>query len=104
MGYNYQIVIQQKSVTADAYGERDATWTTYKTVWAELDDGGGSLTYESDMPVYAGTKTFVIRTADASGLTTKMRISYNSETYRILSLSIDERQRTTITAEAYDDE
>ena len=104
MGYNYQIVIQESTVSADDYGERDETWTTYKTVWAEMDIPGGGLSYESDMPVYSDSRVFRIHTPDASGVTTKMRISYDSDIYEIRSIQKDQRLHKVLIAEAMDDE
>ena len=78
MGYNYQIVIQQRTDTRDTYGELDPTWSTYKTVWADMDIDGGSLSYETDQPVYSDQRVFRIHTYDAPDTTTKMRISFES--------------------------
>ena len=104
MAYNDKIIIQQSSVAADDYGERDATWTTYKTVWAEMDDSGGNLSYETDMPVFSNQRLFTIRTYDAPDVTTKMRISYDSDYYKILSVQKQGRMFTVLVAEANDDE
>ena len=104
MGYNYQIVIQESTVSADDYGERDATWTTYKTVWADMDIPGGVLEYGSDMPVYSDSRVFKIHTYDAPGVTTKMRISFESNIYPIRSIQKEGRFKTTLIAEAFDDE
>ena len=104
MAYNDKIVIQQSTVTADDYGERDETWTTYKTVWAEMDVPGGSIGYESDMPVYADSRLFKIRTYDAPSVTTKMRISYDSEIYFIRSIQKIGRLFLVLITSSYDDE
>ena len=104
MAYNDKIVIQQSTETRDAYGEVDTTWSTYKTVWAEIDDSGGSKDFTSDMPVYEDGMSFKIRQADAPDLTTKMRISWNSQVWIIRSKQRDGRLRWNIIADAYDDE
>jgi len=104
MAYNDKIIIQQKTVSADTYGERDPTWTTYKTVWAEMIDEGGVVDYESDMPIYTDTRAFKIHTHDAPSVTTKMRVSWNSEYHMIRSIRKAGRLHTTLTVQAYDDE
>jgi len=104
MGYNYQIVIQQRTDTADDYGERDPAWSTYKTVWAERDDTGGVISYEADMPVYSDAMSFKIHSYDAPNVTTKMRISYNSQVFMIRSIRKEGRFHLHLVSEAYDDE
>ena len=108
MAYRYYITIEQHSVTADGYGERDKTWTTYKNAWAEMDDSGGVLTYDTDMPVYTGMRTFRIHSYDAPLVTTKMRINYsdNSVTvyYYIRNIVREGRFHFVLTGEAMDDE
>ena len=104
MGYNYQIVIQQRTDTQDDYGEMDATWSTYKTVWAERDDTGGVVSYESEQPVYSDTMIFKIHSYDAPDVTTKMQISYNSQIFAIRSVRKDGRFHLHLVTEAFDDE
>ena len=104
MGYNYQIVIQQSTESRDDYGEVDTTWSTYKTVWAERDDTGGVIDYQSDMPVYSDALIFKMHTYDAPDVTTKMRVSYNGNIYLIRSIRTEGRFKTTLVTEAYDDE
>jgi len=105
MTYNDSIVIQQYTQSRDTLGAIDAgSWSTYKTVWAEVTDASGSVTHESDMPVYEDSKSFKIHTHDASAVTTKMRISYNSNYYLIHSIQNEGRLTTTLIASAYDDE
>jgi SPP1 family predicted phage head-tail adaptor len=104
MAYNYKITIEQKTVSADTYGERDATWTTYKTVWADMDDTGGVVDYESDMPIYSDTRTFKFRTHDAPDVTSKMRVSYDGDYSAIRSIRKDGRLFTVLIVEDFDDE
>ncbi len=104
MGYNYQIVIQQRTDTRDDYGEMDPAWSTYKTVWAERDDNAGVLSYESEQPVYSDDLVFRIHSYDAPGVTTKMRISYESSIFLIRSISREGRFHFNLTTEAFDDE
>jgi len=104
MGYNYQIVIQRRTDSQDDYGEMDATWNTLYTVWAERDDTGGVVSYESEQPVYSDTMIFKIHSYDAPAVTTKDRISYNSQTFGIRSVRKDGRFHLHLVTEAFDDE
>ena len=106
MAYNWKIVIQQNTVTRDDYGGDNYSWSTYKTVWSEMEDTGGTLIYESDQPVWRDSKTFKIRTADAPDVKAfpNMRISYDGDYYSIVGIEKDGRLFTTLTGEAYDDE
>ena len=105
MAYNDSIVIQQTSSARGDYGEAGpGAWTTYKTVWAEIEDISGNENFSSDMKVYEDIKSFKIHTHDAPSVTTKMRVSYDSRMFLITSLNKDGRLRTTIMAIAYDDE
>lgn len=103
MTYNDQIVIEQYTQSRDTYGAIDAgTWATYKTVWAEIEDVQSNVSYESDMPVFEDGKSFKFHTHDAD-VTSKMRVSYDSQYFAIRSIRKEGRLRTIIIAEAYDD-
>ena len=105
MAYNEKIVIQQYTQARDDYGAIDAgSWADYKTVWAEVSDAGGSLSHESDQPVYEDSTSFKFRTFDAPGVTSKMRVSYDSQVWVIRNIQKEARLVTNIIAEAYDDE
>lgn len=105
MAYNDSIVIQQYTQGRDTLGAIDAgTWATYKTVWAEIEDISSSVSHESEMPVFEDSKSFKIHTFDAPAVTTKMRISYDSQYFLISSIRKEGRLRTILIASAYDDE
>ena len=82
----------------------DTSWATYKTVWAEVEDVSSNVQFESDMPVFEDGKSFKIHTHDAPGITSKMRISYDSQYFLIRNIRKEGRLRTVLIAEAYDDE
>jgi len=103
--YNDSIVIQEYTQSRDTYGAIDAgSWATYKTVWAEIEDTQSNVSHESDMPVFEDGKSFKVHTHGAPSVTTKMRISYDSEFFYIRSIRKEGRLRTILVAEAYDDE
>lgn len=104
MGYNYKIDIQQSTESRGASGSVVTTWATYKKVWAERDDTGGALSYESDQPVYSDAMVFKIRSYDAPDVTTKMRVSYNSQTFMVRSIRKEGRFHLYLITEAYNDE
>lgn len=104
MTYNDKIVIQQATESRDSIGEVDRSWATYKTVWAEITDSSSYVGHESDMPVHEYGKSFKFHTHDAPAVTTKMRISYDSQVWYIKSINKEGRLRTELIAEAYDDE
>jgi SPP1 family predicted phage head-tail adaptor len=104
MAYNDFIVIQQVTETRGDYGGIDTSWATYKSVWAEIEDAQSSVRHDADMPVFEDGKSFKIHTHDAPGVTSKMRISYDSQYFFIRSIRKEGRLRTVLIAEAYDDE
>jgi SPP1 family predicted phage head-tail adaptor len=88
------ITIQQweaDSPAQDAYGAPSGTWETYVERWAEKIDRGGREFLTGGV-VYEATCVFKIRYT--SGLNTKMRISYDSEYYDIISIVELGRQDT----------
>lgn len=105
MAYNDSIVIEQQASARGDYGEADTgAWSTYKTVWAEITDTASSVSHESEMPVFEDSKGFKLHSADAPSVTTKMRISYDSQYFLIHSIQKEGRLRTILIASAYDDE
>lgn len=104
MAYNDKIIIQQKAVAADDYGERDPTWTTYKTVWGERQDQNGYRSDSADMPVFTDGISFKIHAHDAPDVTTKMRVSYDSDIWDIIRMERSGRLHYVLYVEAQDDE
>ena len=112
MAYNDLITIQQSSTGTDDYGGDQFTWSTYKEVWAEVVDTGGSMSYESDQPVWRDSKTFRIRTYDAPNVKAfpQMRIMHTDQNtevadyFMITGIEKEGRLFTTLTGEAVDDD
>jgi len=104
MAYNDKIIIQQGTESRGSAGGVETVWTTYKTVWAEIDDTSGNESEQADMPVFTNSVAFKIRTIDAPAVTSKMRVSWISEYFYIRSIHKEGRLRTVIMADAYDDE
>ena len=104
MTYNDSIIIQQLTQVRDDYGGDASTWATYKTVWAEIEDVSGNENFQSDQRIYEDSKSFKVHTHDAPDITTKMRISYDSRVFLIISLNKEGRLRTKMMGIAYDDD
>ena len=105
MTYNDLIVIESYTESRDTYGAIDAgTWATYKTVWADIEDVQSNVSYDADQPVFEDGKSFKIHTHDADAVTSKMRISYDSQYFFIRSIRKEGRLRTILIGEAYNDE
>lgn len=88
----HRISIQEKTVTRDAYGEEDFTWSTWKTVWGSVQPlrGREYMQATTEQVVY-DTK---IRLRYRTGVTPEQRISWNSKFYDIRSVhSVLERNR-----------
>ena len=81
-----RITMQRATEVIDDYGQRQFTWTTLATVWADViyRDGSGqeslaSLQITSKQPVH-----FVIRYGSGwADVNPKDRVSYNSKLYNI---------------------
>lgn len=82
---NRRITIQQVTETQDTYNAITRTWATYKTVWAEVVPKSGREYLNQAETVTQSDVLFRIRFI--TGVTTKMRISYDSNIYDIQSIS-----------------
>ncbi len=102
--YNDLIVIQQTTQSRTSLGEVVDTWGTYKSAWADIEDAQSNVGYEGGQPAFEDGKSFKIHTDDAPGVTTKMRISYDSTFFYIRSIRKEGRLRTILLADGYDDE
>jgi SPP1 family predicted phage head-tail adaptor len=82
-----RIIIEQwgeDSPAFNSYGEPSGSWTTFITCWAQKRDRSGREFFVSGTVSEA---TVIFRIRYVSGINTKMRISYDSEYYNILSIA-----------------
>jgi SPP1 family predicted phage head-tail adaptor len=88
----HKITIQKTTQTADSIGGIIDSWSTFATVWAHIEPLKGKETLQGEQ---ISTDLFLrITIRYLSGLTAKMRISWNSRTFDIKSISnLDERNR-----------
>ncbi len=75
------ITIEQPTESVDAYGAPTQTWATLAQVWAQVKPVRGSEYFAAQQMNARVDAVFRVRYR--TDLTTKMRISYNSETYDI---------------------
>lgn len=82
---NRRITIQTPTEVQDDHGQPIPSWATFRTVWAEVKQQPGKESFDADQ-VVAETNT-IFRIRYLTGLTRKMRISYNSDLYDIHSIA-----------------
>ena len=77
----HQIVIQTPTETQNASGSVSTSWGTFATVFADVRPLSSRETFQMDQDVAERTVRFFIRYI--SGITHKMRISYDSRVFDI---------------------
>ncbi len=80
-----KIVIESATETRDDYGAVVQTWATFATVWARKRDIRGSEQFTAQQVNARIAATFTVRWLD--GVTEKMRISYDGQTWDIRSIN-----------------
>ena len=80
----FRITIQQPADTIGSAGEIDQAWTTYAVRWASIMPLSGKEFYASKQLNAETTHKITIRYT--SGVTTKMRVSYDSRIFAIESI------------------
>jgi SPP1 family predicted phage head-tail adaptor len=101
---NDKIIIEHVTETRSTVGGLVESWSTFTTVWADVDQISGNENFNSDMIVYSDFKRFTCYYSETRGVTAKMRIKYRDEYYDIRSISDSDRLNTVITAMRHDDE
>lgn len=81
----YQITLLQKGTVKDSYGAVKAEYTPYKTVKAALISQSGNKVTDNNEVFNIKSKDFQIRYN--SLVSESMRIDFNGEIYKILSIS-----------------
>ena len=82
----------QNFTTTNAYGTITKTWATFATAWGSIEPLKGKEFFESMKE--NSELTHRIRVRYTAGITTKMRISWNSRTFEIISVK-DKDERDT---------
>lgn len=78
---NRQITIQQYTATRDSYGGEVQTWADLATVWAKKAHRTSREFFAAQKTNAETTDMFIIRFR--SGITTKMRVTFDGKTYDI---------------------
>lgn len=96
-----RITIQQPTFTRNETGEQIASWADLATVWAKADPVDGDEGFQSDRRVNSARMQFTIRFRP--GITTKMRISYDGELFKIEDVrEVDRREGLVLDCTAFD--
>jgi len=95
------ITIQQVSETVDSMGSSTTSWTTYVTAFASISPVKGMEELEHKKLEHDNVYRIWIRYD--SGVTAKMRISWNSRIFRIISIRNPEERNRTLELMAEED-
>lgn len=88
----YRVTIQTPTETKGTKGQTLKSWATYKTRWMDVRPVTGSERYTGDQVTATVTHEFECRYV--SGVTPKMRLSYDSRTFNISrAVNVDERDK-----------
>lgn len=80
-----RIQLQAATLTANAYGQKVASWATYATVWAQLKYTSGSEKVEDDQVSSTIKAQFTIRySTDTAPAKASDRVVYNGDNYEVL--------------------
>lgn len=88
--FNCSIRIEQPTESPDGVGGTVRGWTTYATMWAKVRVSSALEIARIGAQLSNVTRTFVVRNLSAAkGITTAMRVIYESEAYNIASSTSD---------------
>ena len=80
----HRVVIQEKVVARDGYGEEDVTWTEVDTVWGSVEPLRGREYLEGRQE--QADVSHRIRMRYQGSITPTMRVSYGSRVFEVLSV------------------
>jgi SPP1 family predicted phage head-tail adaptor len=91
---NRRILIEQKTAVQDPYGEETVTWSTWKTVWANVRPMSGNQYYQASGQTIEARVTTEIRIRYLDGINVEtMRVKHGSEVYEIDTVLHQEERR-----------
>ena len=87
-GLDRRITIQKPTLSANAYGEREESWGTHVTCWAQIERKPAAVEQNSGEQIVSVNKVvFNIRYSnDSKDTKAGYRISYDSKIYNILGV------------------
>jgi SPP1 family predicted phage head-tail adaptor len=83
----HRITIQTQTKTQDTTGSVIASWSTFATLWASVDDESGREGYSASQ--VQSERTTNIRIREYPGITPKMRVVHGADAYDIESVIRD---------------
>jgi SPP1 family predicted phage head-tail adaptor len=86
-----RITIQEFSESVDTYGQRVKSFSTLATVWSKVVERIGSESENGDMISSTKKVEFTIRFR--TDINEEMRIVYNNEVYKILTIQNDDARK-----------
>ncbi len=95
IGAFYNRIVVQNSVTgANAYGERELTWSDYATLWADIQYSKNAIENVSGEQYVSEQKIiFIIRYSfSANQIDNRYRIQFDNKTYEITGVQHIGRQ------------
>lgn len=91
---NRRIIIQQKAVTQDPYGEEVVTWGTWKAVWANIRPMSGYQYLQASAQTVEAKVVTEIRIRFLSGINNEtMRVLHGTAVYEIEAVLHEEERR-----------
>lgn len=91
----HRITIEEKTVTQDAFGEPDATWSTYVKAWARVTPLTGREYMEAQ--AQSQSVSHEVRMRHRDGVTPEMRMVHGGRVFDIEAvLNEEERDRELI--------
>lgn len=86
----HSVVIQERTLTADAYGGRTEAWATFATVWANVEPLSSSEQWRAQQVQSSVSHKVTIRYL--AGIDSKMRVKHGTRYLHIGSIrNVDER-------------
>lgn len=93
----HRVTIQQSSQSQDEFGGTSDSWVDFKTRWASVQPIRAGSREFFDAERYDVEATHVIRMRHTTGITPKMRASYDNRTFDIQYVqNVGERDRETV--------
>lgn len=93
-----RIIIESGTATQGADGTEVTVWATFDTVWAELIPQRGGESFSNDQREARQDVQFKV--LKRTGITPKMRISYNGAFYNIRDVGDPSRSEILLTCDA----
>lgn len=87
----HRIVIQRNTPTRDGFNANVDSWSTYATLWAQVETASGAETIEQQQAAAVLSHKFTIR--KYPGIVPAMRVSWSSRLFDILAVIDDNLNR-----------